>query len=434
MPYKPKILKGGDNKMLTENIDIYDNIILFILYFFILLIVGVSFDRIAKNTTGVSNQTYTFAFIGIFICISGLIIIFGVKTLGNINIEIPLINIKLPLIRFVFLFILIGFVFVFSTNSYLVIGISILIAIVGLSNIFNLFYNRFERSIRNTYFKFIIELIFFLPCLFNDILKWGLEQINMTPYFTYVLLIIEIILILMYIYLPTILNRIVVGKDGKVLQKAPFYINKGNQLVIATSADLSKVPIKPDTKPDGSDLLDTSIVKSYNTDYALSMWININPHHISNKEIVILSYFHNYVDNNKNSVEYYKPKIVYTSNSDTSDSPSVKDVYRIYFTGNNKDKNNSIEIHVPNQRWNHFLFNYVDGKKAELWINGVLERVMTFSENIPVPQYDATDQIVIGGTNATGTNGAICNVIYFDKSISSHQIVNMYNFRKPTFF
>jgi len=424
MPLKiSRSLKGGGVGVVTPpSPKIYNNITLFVLYFIILLIVGVAFDKIAKNTTGVSNETFIFAFIGIFICISGLIFMNNIKTFENWGIELPLL-VKITTVFAIFLLFTI-FVFFFGANIYFSIGLFILIAIVGLAIIFNLFYNSLERSVRNTYFKFIIEFIFFLPCLFNDILKWGLEQINMTPYFTYVLLFIEILLILLYFYLPTILNRTIVGKDGIVLQKAPFYINKGNRMVIATSADLSKEPIKPD----GSDLLN-SIVKTHNTDYALSMWINMNPAHIqSDKEIVILSYFHHQVDKND---DCYKPKIVYTSSSsDTPNSISMKDVYRIYFTGGNLDEKNRIEIHVPNQRWNHFVFNYVDGKMVELWVNGVMERVMTFSGDIPVPRYDATDQIVIGSLDASGSNGAICNVIYFDKSISSQQISNMYNYVK----
>jgi len=403
----------------TTNAGVINNIVLFILYFLLLLIVGISFDKISKNSTGVSPQTFTYAFIGIFIGISILITING-GSLDPRGISYSSLLTGVTLLFTIFVFI--GMVYFFNNNNYFVIGIFILIAIVGLALIFNIFYNIFERSIRNTEIKFVFEFIFFLPCLFNDILKWGLGQIHMTSYLTYVLLLIEIILVILYFYLPTILNRIFVGKDGKVLQRAPFYINKGNRAVIATSADLST----EQSAPDGTNLLDNNdIVKKYNTSYALSMWINVNPHQISsNKEIDILSYFYR---NNETDNEFYKPKITYSSNTST-DSPSLKDVYRIYLTGGKGSGTNKIEIHVPNQKWNNFVFNYIDGKMVELWVNGVMERVMTFSDGIPVPLYNSTDQIVIGSSTATGTNGAICNVIYFDKSITSYQIVNLYNY------
>jgi len=408
-----------DRTETNTNTGVINNIVLFILYFLLLLIVGVALDKISKKTTGVSPQTFTYAFIGIFIGISILITINGgLSYPKNINYSLLLRGGALLFT----IFVVIGMVYYFKINSYIFIGISILIAIVGLALIFNIFYNVLERSIRNTELKFIVELIFFIPCLFNDILKWGLEQIHMTSYLIYFLLLIEVILVVLYFYLPTILNSVFVGKDGKVLQKAPFYINKGNSAVIATSADLSSAQ----SAPDGDKLLDNNdIVKKYNTSYALSMWININPHHISsNKEIDILSY-----TDSKN--EFYKPKITYSSKTST-DSPSLKDIYRIYFTGGKNTESNKIEIHVPNQRWNHFVFNYIDGKMVELWVNGVMERAMTFSDGIPVPQYDAADQIVIGSSNATGTNGAICNVIYFNKSITSYQIINMYNYGKSS--
>jgi len=424
----------------TEPQSVTRNIILFILYFIILLVVGVSFDRIAKNKTGVSREIFTYAFTGIFISISILIFIFGYKTNNDLDINIFNQNILLNLnyrigLLVISIFIFIALIYFFNIVSYLFIGIFILIVIVGLAIIFNVLYNVFEKSIRNTEIKLIIELIFFIPCLFNDILKWGLDQINMTPYLTYILLFIEIILILAYLYLPelfnTILNGTIVGKNGKVLQKEPFYINKGNSAVIATSADLlinqKKLTDISSSNFNEINLFDKSIFSQHNKDYSLSMWININPQSISSStEIDILSYFYTGTVNGTKH-DYYKPKIVYTSSSNLS-SPSVKDVYKIYFTGGKNDLTSIIEIHVPNQRWNHFVFNYVNGKMAELWVNGVMERVMKFTGDIPVPQYDASDQIVIGSLKESGTNGAICNVIYFDKSISSYQIVNMYNY------
>jgi len=447
-----KLQKLRENTIKTKDTiktedTIIEDIALFIFYFIVLLVVGVSFDRIAKNKTGFSREVFTYAFVGIFISISILIFIFGYKKNENSNINIFRNITSLSLsyrvgFLVIAIFTFIALIYFYNVISYIFIVFFILIVIVGLAIIFNLLYDVFEKSIRNTEIKFIIEFIFFIPCLFNDILKWGLEQIHMAPYLTYVLLLIEIILILVYSYsgefLEIILNGTINAKNKKVLQREPFYINKGNRAVIATSNTLSKTSFNsPDNyllypsnnkmKPDGGNLIDFSTSNPYIRDYSLSMWINMNPQSIANnEEIDILSYF--YTDDQKKE-DQYKPKIVYTSSSNSS-APSVKDVYRIYFTGGKNDSpsNNRFEIHVPNQRWNHFVFNYVNGKMAELWVNGVMERVMKFTGGVPIPQYDPTDQIVIGSLKKTGTNGAICNVVYFDKSISSYQIVNMYNY------
>jgi len=401
----------------------YNNMILFLLYFMILLVVGLMYDRIANNTTGVSRQTFTYAFIGIVVPICIMIFVFAINN-ESINISNPLNNISLFVriaLMSIFVLFFIGIIYFFNTNTILFNIVTILIVIVGLAIIFNQIHNFLERSIQNTTLKLIIELIFFLPCLLNDILKWFLNQIKMTPYFTYVLLFIELILILSYFYLPILLKKIVITNNGIVLQDAPFYINKGKRIVIATSSDL----LKTDTN-DKNNLIYINNNNPFNKDYALSMWININPHvNSKDKEIEILSYGTTSIDDTGNPKSTYKPAIFYKSTSTINDktAPSNKDVYKIHLGSSN----DFFEIHVPNQRWNHFLFNYIDGKMAELWINGILERVFEFGQGIPPPIYDASDQISIGNTTPTGTNGAICKVVYFNNSISPEQIRNIYN-------
>lgn len=396
---------------------IKNGIVLFFLYFLILCFVGIALDKIAKHETGVSQQQFTYAFATIFITISILIFILGGNSLRGMSFSI--------LFLIIAVFIFIGVVYFFNISNYLFIGIAILILIVGLAIIINISYNIFEKSIQNTSLKFAIEFIFFIPCLFNDILKWGLDQVKMTTYSTYILLVIEISLILAYFYLPSFLNKTIAGK-GQLLQDRPFYINKGKSKTIATSADL-----KTNTKSNTKNLELISEFNSINyknpffKDYAFSMWINMNPQSISNDtEITIFSY--GYPDNGTTIKQCYKPKITY-SYSSNNNALSVKDVYKIYFTGNNNEGKGIHEIHIPNQRWNHFVVNYVNGSTVELWINGVMKRTFKFDSNNLLPNYDPTDQVIIGNNTASGTNGAICSVIYFNKSISSHQITNMYN-------
>jgi hypothetical protein len=403
----------------TNTNKIKNGIVLFFLYFLILCVVGIGFDKIAKHETGVSQKQFTYAFATIFIVISILIFIFGgfKNSLSGMSFPIRLIFLILAF------FIFISVVYFFNITSYLFIGIAILIIIVGLAIIINLLYNIFEKSIQNTSLKFAIEFIFFIPCLFNDILKWGLEQVKMTSYLTYILLAIEVSLILAYFYLPSILNKTIVGK-GQLLQDKPFYINKGKTKTIATTADL-KINTKSDEKELISEINSINYKNPFFKDYAFSMWINMNPHSLSkNTEITIFSY--GYPDNGTTVKQCYKPKITYTSSSNNN-APSVKDVYRIYFTGNNNEGKGIHEIHIPNQRWNHFVINYVNGSIVELWINGVMKRTFKFDSSNLLPNYDPTDQVVIGNNTITGTNGAICSVMYFNKSISSHQITNMYN-------
>jgi hypothetical protein len=417
-------MRGGE---LGPN-DVRNSFILLILYFTALLVVGIGFDRIRKNATGVSQETLTNAFIGIAVTLIVLVFAVGIQYINIATNAVSVFTIKLMLISFVIL-IFAGIVYYFKISSYILIAVYIMIAIVSLAIVFDKFHDVFERTIQTSRFKFVIQFIFYIPCLFNDVLRWGLRQINMTPYYIYVILAIELSLILIYFYLPVILNKTIIGGDStaKVLQSEPFYINKGKEAAIANAAILKKQePKKDESKKDDTkkdDIL-SNLENTYNRDYAFSMWINMNAQNISEgKEIVIFSYGYNDMDDKP----HYKPRIVYKKSEDTT-RPSVQNVYRVYFT---EGDNNYYEIYVPNQRWNHFVLNYIDGRMAELWINGVMERVLNFGEKgnttVSVPSYDATDLVTIGSKQASGTNAAICSVIYFYKSISPIKIVNLYN-------
>jgi hypothetical protein len=104
-----------------------------------------------------------------------------------------------------------------------------------------------------------------------------------------------------------------------------------------------------------------------------------------------------------------------------------KDVYIIQFTNKRFDASNNrvestYEISLPNQKWNNFVFNYIDSK-VDLYINGSLERTFEFTNN--VPKYLPTDVITVGSNN--GLQGAICNINYYKTPISSETIVSLYN-------
>ena len=99
-------------------------------------------------------------------------------------------------------------------------------------------------------------------------------------------------------------------------------------------------------------------------------------------------------------------------------------MYKIYYTTKNKtEQEETIKIQVPNQKWNHFFFNY-NGTNMDLYVNGILVRNVQFN-NMPI--YNLTDQVVIGSTIQSGLNGAICEVIYYNTTISPFQIANIYN-------
>jgi hypothetical protein len=70
------------------------------------------------------------------------------------------------------------------------------------------------------------------------------------------------------------------------------------------------------------------------------------------------------------------------------------------------------------------VFNYTSNG-VDLFINGKIERTLTYDNNNLLPQYHLTDVIKIGGNK--GLNGAISNVKYYKKPLTQFEIANNYN-------
>ena len=148
----------------------------------------------------------------------------------------------------------------------------------------------------------------------------------------------------------------------------------------------------------------------------MSMWTYLNNYSISssayNKESLIFDYGNG------------KPKLTYFNDEN---EPTKMDTYRFYFSNNTTNSNtnsntNYYELKMPSQKWNHIVFNY-SSKHVDLYINGKLERTFYFKENVPT--YNLGDVVTIGSEN--GLSGAISNIRYYPKTISSRNVVNIYN-------
>jgi hypothetical protein len=423
------------NNISPSNSQIRNGIILIFLYFIILSIVAFSFEKLDKTKNSVSIVLFSVILFMIFV----LIFIVGGENVGNsISANSSLLTRLFYAVLFIAFVLFLFNLFYLSSTFFWVVFVAIVI--VSLAILFNVFRNHIIRSTKNNRWKFAIEIVFFIPCLFNDFMLWGLEQFKMTPYITWVLFFIEFVLIASYIYFPRLMQKINI-RDGTMLWNPPYYINTGRERVIATDTTLKirdmnsqrqkpllwesisplqffpewvldtlpnwiKPPPKKDETSQSIDVLKQTITP---VNYAFSMWINLSPQKVAN-EISLFRYgFGN----------SYKPKITYDNN----------DIYKVYFS----EQTDAYEIKVPNQKWNQFVLNYVDGVRAELWLNGKMQRVMYFSEMGGMPKYEASDQVVIGNNQNTGLHGAIGNVVFFSKSLDSTEIVNMYNVGNPRF-
>jgi hypothetical protein len=248
---------------------------------------------------------------------------------------------------------------------------------------------------------FIADIIFFIPCMLVDLLEYMKQQFKITPSIVYILFIIEILLILLYIYLPSIVSKSLKTKST-VLLNNPVYLS--SEKLLATS----KVGELDNTNSNNQ----TTTTMNYRTNYSISFWSIINTRSNSNisyvNENTIFKYGHIDSNNNKN----YKPYVSYKID-ETGDN------YTFHFS-NSKDS--VYKVSLPTQKWHNFVFNY-NNSRVDLFINGKLERTYEFSDDLPV--YSSSDEIIVGNEN--GLDGAVCNVQYFTVPLTNTDIANMYN-------
>jgi hypothetical protein len=282
-------------------------------------------------------------------------------------------------------------------GGYLMNSLLFIIIAIGLAIIFKVFSGQLKKL--SGWPGFFANLLFFIPCLMSDGLQYLANQFSITPNVVILLLFIEIIVILLYAYIPVIINKIS-QKNSALLLNHPVFMDK--EIPIGNSSMFLMEPID-----------DNSVYKQanpYRTNYTFSMWIYLNPQSNANNAYINGAKIFDFGNG--------KPRISYKNQSDNTRLAN-KDIYAITFS-NKGDA--TYEISLPNQKWNNFVFNYFDSK-VDLYINGSLERTFEFSNNMP--EYLPTDVITIGDKN--GLQGAICNINYYKTPLSSEKIVTLYN-------
>lgn len=275
------------------------------------------------------------------------------------------------------------------------------IIIVGLAMVFDIFANYF-KSLRGIA-SFVTYLIFYIPCMVLDFVKYIINDFRMTTRPFLVLFFVEILLIFLYIQLPKMLVQISM-KDGISIMGDYAYLNTENII------PMNEV-VYMDTK---STDVASEMKNQIRSNYGLSMWTNLNNYSTSmsayNKETLIFDYGNG------------KPKVTLFNDEK---QPNTMDVYRIYFSDKLNSTNhneNFYEIKLPSQKWNHLFFNYTP-RHVDFYVNGKLERTYYLKENIPT--YKDNDVVTVGSEN--GLSGAIANIRYYKKNLSSREVANVYN-------
>lgn len=296
----------------------------------------------------------------------------------------------------------------YKLMNYIVTCLIVAMVIGGLALFFYVIGN-YLKSLPG-WAGFMAYFIFYLPCLFIDFVKYIMNEFKMTSSPIYMILIIEIAIIVLYVYLPWIVQKINAPRKNELLPGSAFLDVK--QTIV--SSEINKLPkfIKDD---------ELIALPVYNQNYAFSMWIYLNPQANNYagyaKESTIFVY-------NDSGSTGGKPRITYfndMTNGSNNFGKSGKDQYCVYFTNSSKPLG-SYKFSMPGQKWNNLVMNFTS-TQADLFINGKLEYTYIFQGN--PPNYSPVDYITIGEN--LGLDGAICNVVYYPKTLSLIEIANHYN-------
>lgn len=285
----------------------------------------------------------------------------------------------------------------FEMMNYFIMVLIFFMSISGLSIFFYIMSN-YLKSLSG-WTGFMVYLMFYIPCLFIDFVKYILNEFKMTTNPIFVILIVEILLIVLYVYLPWIIKKLNTSKNIELLPQSAFLDMKKT----IGNSEMNKIPnfLKKSGNLEGDELV-------YNQNYAYSMWIFLNPQGSNYSGYKGETQIFNYGEG--------KPKVSHIVDVTTGESK-----YRVYFTNSVMQKG-YYEFSMPSQKWNNLVMNF-SSTQADLFVNGQLEKTYLFEGN--PPNYSPTDFVTIGEDK--GIDGAICNVVYYPKNISLIEIANNYN-------
>jgi hypothetical protein len=291
-----------------------------------------------------------------------------------------------------------------SESSIISFILNLLLVIVVLSLIYKTINANLPvgNSKKNGFFNIIINLIFYIPCIFSDafdtIGKFATGEIDSTTTGSLIMLVVAILLIVAYFGLPKLFNKFSL-QGGKQLVNKPVYTN--SQYSLGTYEELNGNP-------------------NFDYQYAISFWVFLDA----------------VGPNTNGSYENYtsllnfgnKPNVLYNGKINTlMITMQQKNLEK---STNNKfiefDDNGNRILYKSNdillQKWNNIIINY-NGGVLDIFLNGVLVK-----SDLGVVPYYTLDSLTIGEND--GLKGGICNVIYFNKPLTAYKISNLYNLVK----
>lgn len=282
--------------------------------------------------------------------------------------------------------------------------VSFLLNVIIILIILGLVYKIFNANNNSSIFTFIIYLFSFILQFFTSIFEFFKKQISSSKNFSDNSIITGVIIMFIIFIILYLFNKIPTWKQkmnlqgGKQLINLP--INLLNQNIIASYQQLT-----------GGD--------TFEYQYAISFWVFLN----------------SYPPNTNQSYESYisllnyggKPNILYNASKNTL--MVTMNQIEIVDKSNNSldlDANGNRIIYIKKnfllQKWNNIIINY-SGGTLDIFLNG--ELVKSTAGIIP---YMSLDNLTVGSKDGIG--GGICNLAYYNHSLTSSNIYYIYNMVK----
>jgi len=297
-------------------------------------------------------------------------------------------------------------------NVYVLYLIYALLAVVLLTLCYNVLKKHLVKM--NGYVGFLANLLFYIPCMLVDAIKYLMGDYYSTPRSTVILVGVELALLLVYFLIIPFIKKQVSG-DAFPLLKEPAFLDMYVEIDRQMKQDKPHMIEDPEYKSDSiyNNIYNASESNiSYRKTYAISLWTYLNPMPQNkkgyDKETTIFQYSS---DQNKGH-----PKITYKN-------VEGEDQYFLYFS----ESGEPYKVKMPQQKWNNIIFNYKSSSTVDVFVNGKIERTYTFS-NSDMPVYSDNDVIAIGPDRGEeGVYGSISNIVYYPYYLSKHQITTLYN-------
>lgn len=294
-----------------------------------------------------------------------------------------------------------GYLFSYFSNftSWMSLLIGSLLAIVSLALIFKLFNLDMKIGKINdfSFLGLLKNIVFYIPCLFIQLVEFIKYQYSITTGTTWIILGLEILLVLAYIYAPILYKKIIKRKGIVLLSEPTPLYNEHNVS--------SKFYLDKDEKNDNTDSRFNIDNPNHNYKYSLSGWFYINPQPPSS----------GYEFNSFSNILNYgqKPVVLYKNSTNTLKIQMLnKNALDTVFETNK----------VLLQKWNNLVINY-DGGILDIFLNNELVK------SVPgIVPYMNNDKILVGARE--GIYGNLSSLVYYKKPLTKSQIESIYNSNK----